>query len=266
MQENKNVKIEDTPEYKALLENYDQLMTELEADRKARDISAPDDWDRDFRRIIDKTLKAEHRKKILRCVAKRGLIAAACLVVLVGTGAVAETAEGDNMLQVFYHKLVTDEGIYDTYGTTDFDMEAVDTDETTYVLQGENLTEVFDCAREIIKTPILYMNELATPYSVEKAKYDGEYHILTIEASSDMGDLYISETLVIQETGEGINVKEESVDKVYNEYLQQDILIYEGEQSNFYIFNLSYDHYIFVFQGFISLEDCKNLAQNVYLN
>lgn len=265
MQENKNVKIEDTPEYKALLENYDQLMDQMEADREQRDISTPEDWDRDFRRTIDKTLKAERRKKILRRVGKCGLAAAACLVVLVGTGAAVQTAEGDNMLQVFYHKLVTDEDIYDTYGTADYDMEAVDDGENIHILNGETLTEVFDSAEKIIKTPIFYIDELEEAYSINYANYDEVYHVLTIEVLMDKGSLYISETQVTKEIGEGVNVGDTEVTKVYNEYLKQYIPIYQGEQDGFYIVDLEYNHNIFLLQGCMSLDDCEMIAKSVKL-
>ena len=71
-----------SPEYRHIEENLDDILKELEGDEETRNMTRPEEWDQDFREILEKVNeenRQRHRKKLRRTIAA----AAAVLIVLV---------------------------------------------------------------------------------------------------------------------------------------------------------------------------------------
>ena len=91
-----------SPEYRHIEENLDDILKELEGDEETRNMTMPEEWDKDFREILEKVNeenRQRHRKKLRRTIAAAAavLIVSVPLIGFVGT----ETVEGDGILELF---------------------------------------------------------------------------------------------------------------------------------------------------------------------
>lgn len=242
-------------------EYYDNLMKEMEADPKFQDQEIPEEWDRAFRKIIQETLEENWRKKKRRRV--RAVAAAACAVMVVGIAMnTAREVHGEGLLKVFQKTFESDGSKYITYGTTE-DYGMASEEESTVVFEGATLTEVFSQMKAELKRPFFQWEDVWGESIVEKAKYDKAFDMIQIELRTSEGMVYTSQEIFLEESGAG-DLIGECIDTVYNKNLGHEIEIYKSEQEGFYVFSIQEGQTIFSFNGKISLDGCKKMAENVW--
>src|SRR5699024_3649758 len=99
-------------------ENLDDILKELEGDEETRNMTMPEEWDKDFREILEKVNEENrhrHRKKLRRTIAAAAavLIVSVPLIGFVGT----ETVEGDGILELIEKNVFMNGRRYGMSGT-----------------------------------------------------------------------------------------------------------------------------------------------------
>ena len=107
-----------SPEYRHIEENLDDILKELEGDEETRNMTMPEEWDKDFREILEKVNeenRQRHRKKLRRTIAAAAavLIVSVPLIGFVGM----ETVEGDGILELIEENIFMNGRRYGMAGT-----------------------------------------------------------------------------------------------------------------------------------------------------
>ena len=255
-------KIEDSAEFKYFDEHFDEIMEELDNDPTEYQI--PEEWDARFRNVIEQTVKKEERKTRLKKVAKVcGLSAAAILIVLIlGIGA-AQQAQGKSIMEVFQELFGTVEDQFVTYTTSDIEF-VDDMNGIEIFFAGETIDEVCEQARNELKMPMFYFDDVIKDYEIVEARYNRDFHTLSIELKVNDGYIYITEENLIDGEVTGLVMDAEECAEINNEFLNKTIQIYKNKNGDGYIFNVQNAQMSFTFSGVVSLDECKQLAESLY--
>lgn len=255
-------KFEDSAEFKYFDEHFDEIMEELDNDPTEYEI--PEEWDVKFRNVIEQTVKKEERKTKLKKVAKVcGLSAAAILIVLILGIGTAQQAQGKSIKEVFQELFGTKEDEYVTYTSSDIEI-LNDDDEIEVFFDGGTVNEVCEQARNELKMPMFYFDDVIKNYEIIEAKYSRDFHIFTIELKINDGYAYISETFMIDDEVTGLTIDAEKCAEIDNESLQLTIPIYKNKKGDGYIITINNSQLSFIFSGDVSLDECKKIAESLY--
>ena len=255
-------KFEDSAEFKYFDEHFDEIMEELDNDPTEYEI--PEEWDVRFRNVIEQTVKKEERKTKLKKVAKVcGLSAAAILLIFIFGIGFAQQAQGKSIMEIFQELFGPDEEQYVTYNISEIEF-LDDGEDDEIFFDGVTTDEVCEQARKELKMPMFYFDDVIKDYEIVEAKYYRDFHTFTIELKVDDGFAYISEENMFDGEVTGQVMDAEKCTEIYNEFLETKILIYKNKDSNSYIFNVKNGQMNFTFSGYISLEECKQLAESLY--
>lgn len=261
---NKRNDLETGSEFEYSDDYFDGILEEMENDPDFQNFTVPDEWDREFRKTIEETLKKEKRKRVKR-YAKLGSVAAcAVLAVTLGLNVWMEEVQGEGLLEVFQNTFDWNGKRYMTFGSNeDFGMDLEEEEPTDIVFDADTLLGVYDQMRQELKRPMFYTDDIFDEYEIKEAKYNVVYHILNIELETPEGDVFFSQEFKQDENSLGNIVDEEESGQIYNEKLDKMITIYKSEQNSFYIFGINENQNTLIVQGSISLEYCEKLAESV---
>lgn len=255
-------KFEDSAEFKYFDEHFDEIMEELDNDPTEYEI--PEEWDARFRNVIEQTVKKEERKIRLKKVAKVcGLSAAAILLIFIFGIGFAQQAQGKSIMEIFQELFVDEKEQYVTYTTSDIEF-VDDMEDNEIFFDGDTTEEACEQARNELKKPMFYFADVIKNYEIVEAKYNSRFYTLTIQLKVNDGYAYISEEDLFNDEVTGVIMDAEKCTDIYNDSLQTIIPIYKNKDSNSYIFNVKYGQMSFSFSGYVSLEECKQLAESLY--
>lgn len=259
----KKDRIEDSPEFKYFEEHFDEIMEEMENDPELNNLEIPDEWDREFRKTIEETLKAERRKKMRRISKVVGAAACVVLVVTLGVGFKAEEVEGRGLLEVFKNTFSLNGKSYTTYGTGNEIEFDTDNEQEDMVFSEKDILQVYGKIHNEIKRPMLCMKYVPEGFYVKEARYNKSYRIINMTLSCDTNYIYIFQQQQIDDISSGIGNEEEKYGQVDNENLQQTVIIYKNFQDNSLIFSINIDSEIITVNASVSLDECMEMAKNI---
>lgn len=256
--------VENSQEFQYMESNFDSMMQEMEEDSKTNDFSIPDDWDVQFRRAIKETLERKKREEEQRKKARQKMLAMAAGIVLVlflGTNFTLEAVQGDSLLDVFKNKFQEDSE-YTAYGTEELVMDEEEQN-LTICLEGDTLTEVYQHLKEEVKRPIFQIKDDIDEYEICSASYNTLFRMVIIDMEFPDGRIQLSQEEKVENSATAVKNEKKECAKIWNENLQEYILIYEGIQDDSYTWSVDRDYAIFYFNGYISLEKCCQMAENL---
>lgn len=254
--------LENSPEFEYSDDYFENILEEMENDPELQSFTVPDEWDREFRDIIEETLKKERKQKMKRYVKAGSIAACAVLAVTLGLNARMEVVQGEGLLKMFQNVFNSNGKQYMMYSSEkDFGMDLEEEDSADIIFEANTLSEIYDQVRQELKRPMFYTDDVFGEYEIEDARYNPTYHVLNIELNTSKGSVFFTQELNQNSASNPIGGEEGQ--EVYNENLDKTIMIYKSEQSSFYIFNISEGQDVLTFRGAISLEQCEKLAESV---
>lgn len=255
-------KFEDSAEFKYFDEHFDEIMEELDNDPTEYEI--PEEWDVKFRNVIEQTVKKEERKIRLKKVAKVcGLSAAAILLIFIFGIGFAQQAQGKSIKEVFQELFGNVEDHFVTYTTSD--IEFVDEMNGIEIFfTGETTDEVCEHARNELKMPMFYFDDVIKDYEIVEARYNRDFHTFSIELKVNDGYVYITEENLFDDEVSGLTMDVEKCAEVDNKSLQTTIPIYKNKNGVGYVFYIKKGQMSFSFLGDVSLNECRKLAESLY--
>ena len=255
-------KFEDSAEFKYFDEHFDEIMEELDNDPTEYEI--PEEWDVKFRNVIEQTVKKEERKTRLKKVAKVcGLSAAAILLIFIFGIGFAQQAQGKSIMEIFQELFGNEKEQYVTYTTSEIEF-LDDGEEDEIFFDGDTTDEVCEQARNKLKMPMFYFDDVIKDYEIVEAKYFKDFHTFYIELKVNNGYVYISEENLFDGEVSGLTMDAEKCAEVDNKYLQTTIPIFKNKNGAGYVFNIKKGQMSFSFLGDVSLNECRELAESLY--
>lgn len=250
-----------TPEYRHIEENLDDILKELEEDEEYKDLTLPDEWDREFREVMENAQK-ESRKKRKH---KQILAAAAVLVVLIGVSGVGlrtKVVQGDGILELFESSVEVGDRRYVGHGTdSELVFEAENTSEK--ILQASNIAELNLQIEDELKRPFFRICWIPENLEIREATYNKNFSVLNIEFRGKEEWIFISQQLVLDEGSKANLTDKENLCCVKNDKLGKDIQIYRSVEDQSLVFEVEMDNTRLDFTANISEEECKKVAENI---
>ncbi len=250
-----------TPEYRHIEENLDDILKELEEDEEYKDLTLPDEWDREFREVMENAQK-ESRKKRKH---KQILAAAAVLVVLIGVSGVGlrtKVVQGDGILELFESSVEVGDRKYVEHGT-DGGLELDENESSEIVFTAENIEGLNHQVEDELKRPFFRLLWVPEMLDLEEAIYNSDFKVLNIEFKGENGWFVISQQTILQH-GTKTNVSEnEKIFEVENKYINDNISVYRSIKDGLLIFQIEKNNVRLDFTGSISEEDGKKIAENI---
>lgn len=253
-----------SPEYRHIEENLDDILKELEGDEETRNMTMPEEWDKDFREILEKVNeenRQRHRKKLRRTIAAAAavLIVSVPLIGFVGT----ETVEGDGILELIEKNIFMNGRRYGMAGTDEesltLDLQA--TNETIFAA-----TDIQDLNRQIdqeITHPFFKIGWIPEGFTIDEAVYNKKFESLNIDLSDGQSYIYFSEQFIV-DTGMQNNVTEdEKVEIVRNNNLGIDIEIYNSLMDGYLYFSILFNNSKLDCYMNTTVTNCKLIAENL---
>lgn len=261
---NKRNDLETGSEFEYSDDYFEKILEEMENDPEFQNFTVPDEWDREFRKTIEETLKKEKRKKMKRYVKIGTMAACAVLAVTAGLNMRMEEVQGEGLLEVFQNTFNLNGKQYMMYDSDEnFGMDFEEEDSPDIAFEADTLSEIYDRIHQELKRPMFYTEDVFGKYEIKEASYNATYHILNIELETSEGSVFLFQEQKLDENSSSVMLNEEERGQVYNKNLDKTIMIYKSDQSSFYTFSIKEEQNIFTFQGAISLEQCKKLAESV---
>lgn len=255
--------IEKTEEFQKILHEYEKMLKEYEQDKKNHDFSIPKEWDEDFRKVMDAALNRKARQKRMRRLARAACIA---LLIGVGSGVFATQVKGVDLLEYFQNSFIQSKLSHEVQGTGE-QVKLEETESSDFYYECNTLNELFVNIRNDRKVSMFYVEDVFADYEIIEAKYNQEFQILDITLSTESGYIYLTQDFTYDNSSLGIYHDRNEVCTIYNEILKADITIYdniENPEYENYCFSVNMDRCKFYFDGAVTLEQCKEIACNIY--
>lgn len=252
-----------TPEYRHIEENLDDILKELEEDEEYKDLTLPDEWDREFREVMENAQK-ESRKKRKH---KQILAAAAVLVVLIGVSGVGlrtKVVQGDGILELFQINQEKGENKYISYGT-DAEGTLYAENSTEVVFDTSNLDELNSQISDELKRPFFRITWIPDDLHIESAVYNKDFGVLNIELQGEENWGFISQEMITDYGSKTSIVDKKEIDVAKNENLDKEIVIYRSIKDQSITFGVEKNNIRLDFTGKISEIDGKKIAENIVL-
>ena len=138
-----------------------------------------------------------------------------------------------------------------------------DTEDNEIFFEGDTIAEIFNKARNELKMPLFYFDNVIKEYEIVEAKYNSRFHTLTIELKVSDGYAYISEMNMFDDEVIGVTMDADKCTEIYNESLHTTIPIYKNKEGGGYIITIKNIQMSFNFSGDISLDECEKIAESL---
>lgn len=254
-----------SPEYRHIEENLDDILKELEGDEETRNMTMPEEWDKDFREILEKVNeenRQRHRKKLRRTIAAAAavLIVSVPLIGVVGT----ETVEGDGILELLGKNV--------NFIGRRYEMASAEQENLNIDIQNLNevvfsSTKIQELNNEIdqeLQHPFYRVNWLPEGFGVKEAVYNKEFDTLNIELDNGERYIYVSQQFIVSDNGVKNNVSEDKiVDSAENNEIGVLINIYDSIADDYLYFSIVYNNSKINCYMNTTVEDCKTLAEMI---
>lgn len=258
----KRNRIEDSPEFRYFEEHFEEIMKEMENDPDLEDCKIPEEWDREFRKTIEDTLKEQKMKKRRKIYKMTGLAASVALVVTLGLGFTAEKVEGRGLVEFFQNIFDMDGKQYTVFDVgEEVDIYEEENAEDIY-FDTTTLDETYRQIREELKVPMFYVMYIPENYDFVEAKYNKEYKVLNLEFDNGKDSIHISQQQQFDEITSGIINEEESL-TVINDNINQEIVIYQSSQDDSLSFSTKQNQTFLVVRCAVSVEECKRIVESI---
>lgn len=252
-----------TPEYRHIEENLDDILKELEEDEEYKDLTLPEEWDREFREAMENAQKESRKKRKRRQI----LAAAAAVVVLIGVSAVGlgtKAVQGDGILALFESSVEIGDKRYVEHGT-DGGMEISDDSASEVVFAAQNPVELYQQIEDELKTPFFRLEWIPEEFHIQEAVYNRDYKVLNIEFGDEDQEewFYISEESILSHgTKSGISDNQKLFD-VQNTSLEEKIGVYKSIKDNLIMFEIERNNIRLDFVGNVTEKNVKEIAGNI---
>lgn len=253
-----------SPEYRHIEENLDDILKELEGDEETRNMTMPEEWDKDFREILEKVNeenRQRHRKKLRRTIAAAAavLIVSVPLIGVVGT----ETVEGDGILELIEKSIFMNGRRYGMSGTDEEGLTFDQQDLNEAIFSDLDIQELNEKVDQEITHPFYKINWIPERFSVREAVYNREYDALNIEMDDGESYIYISQQTVSESGGQSTVTQDEKVATVDNENIGEKIDIYKSVVDTSLSFTIVFNNARLDCYAEIPVEECKKIAENI---
>lgn len=262
----KSVKIQDSPEFKALKENFETTMDAMEKDPEFAQMKLPEEWERDFKETMEATWEEERQRKKKRIGKRIAIAAGVTLVTLAGLNLGVQQVQGEGLVEFFQRTFNLNGKQYTTINVGEEAGMNEDTSVVDMYLEGDTLEEVYDSLHRILKRPMLYITYVPEGYAVELAQYNETYDVLNITLAKGNQLIYIYQRQQIDDISTGIANEEESYIDIKNNNLNQDISICKSLQDESLSFDVKMDKTYLAVRCMSSLEECKAIAESIMYN
>ena len=258
----KNI-VTENEEFKYLEENFEEMMREMEKDKETHDYQIPQIWDYDFRKTIDETLEREQRKRSKKRMRNLSIAAGIALVTLVGVDRSLVAVQGEGIKEVVERTFSVGEKTFVTFDTNENQEKMINEIDEIY-FTNDSLSETYQEIEEKILYPIFYIGYMPEDYQLTEVKYDTHYRILNMEWEKDNQKIYVSQQIIMGKEGTGAVIDQKAEEIIENAVIKKKIKIYKSEQENSRIFLVKYNNMMFSFNGNVSLEECKKIAESIF--
>lgn len=253
-----------SPEYRHIEENLDDILKELEGDEETRNMTMPEEWDKDFREILEKVNeenRQRHRKKLRRTIAAAAavLIVSVPLIGFVGT----ETVEGDGILELIEKNVFMNGRRYRMAGTDEENL-AIDPQSINEVTFSEtNIQELNTKLDEAITHPFYRINWIPEGFFVQEAVYNKKFDSLNIDLSNGENYIYISQQFIVDTGIQNSVTEDEKIDVASNKSMGIDIDVYSSLMDDYLYFSVLFDNSKLDCYMNTTVEECRLLAENL---
>lgn len=253
-----------SPEYRHIEENLDDILKELEGDEETRNMTMPEEWDKDFREILEKVNeenRQRHRKKLRRTIAAAAavLIVSVPVIGFVGT----ETVEGDGAIELFERNIFVNGRRYGMSGTDEESLSMDPQDLNEIIFSASDMEELNTKIDKQIKHPFYKINWVPETFSVREAIYNEEYDVLNIELYDGENYIYISQQTVVETGGQSNVTQDEKVETAENKNIGKKIDIYKSIVDKGVSFTVVYNNARLDCYAEVSKEECKKIAESI---
>lgn len=253
-----------SPEYRHIEENLDDILKELEGDEETRNMTMPEEWDKDFREILEKVNeenRQRHRKKLRRTIAAAAavLIVSVPLIGFVGT----ETVEGDGILELIEKNVFMNGRRYGMSGTDEEELTIDLRDLNEVIFSDLNIQELNEKLNQEITHPFYKLNWIPEKFSVREAVYNREYDALNIELYDGESYIYISQQTFNESGGQSTVTQDEKVAIAKNRNIGKEIDIYKSVVDTGISFTIVFNNARLDCYAEIPVEECKKIAENI---
>lgn len=258
----KNI-VEEDSEFRYLEEHFDEMMEEMKRDQLTQNFQISQEWDRKFRKTIDETLE-ELQKKSRRRKIKNAVVAAGMLLTVtacVGYSMVA--VQGEGLLEIVESVFDSNGKNYIVYGTQEETFLEQDNEEEVY-FDVTSLEKAYEEMEEEILYPIFYILYVPEQYALQEVKYNKVYKTINMIFEKEDKHIYISQQLMTGEGSSGIITDDQKIMDVQNINLNEEIAMYQSNQDDSLFFSVRHKTGILTFNGLLTPEECKKIAENIY--
>ena len=240
-----------------------RLKAEYEKDSKYYDFSIPEDWDRDFLAAMEEAFERKRKKE--RLVRRIAMCTAALVIVMTGTTYYQSSVQGQSMVQLFKYNLKKAFGIEvsDYNSKEEIDINMDDLDQSTFYYTGNTLDEVNQKIEQDLKRPFFRIENCLDEYIICSVSYNKYTNLLIFELETSEGKIFVVQEERI-DNSESIHNHQGETMRIWNTYLQKEIEICTSLQDNGLSFSVSNGNTIVRLTGFIPLELCIRIAENIY--
>ena len=253
-----------SPEYRHIEENLDDILKELEGDEETRNMTMPEEWDKDFREILEKVNeenRQRHRKKLRRTIAAAAavLIVSVPVIGFVGT----ETVEGDGILELFEKNIFMNGRRYGMTGTNEEGLDIDNQNLNEKVFSATNIDELNEEIRQELKHPFYVVQWIPNGFEVRNATYNTVFNTLNIELYNGEKYIYISQQFTVDLETQSNITQDEKVGIVENVEMALSIEIYKSQADESLSFSIVKDNARFDCYMETALDECEKLAKNI---
>lgn len=260
----RNEEFENSEEFRFFEENFDKILKEIDAERENPLYQMPEEWDQGFRQTIADVFEEKKKARRKQRFYRMGKIAAALVVVFLGVNIFTEKVQGENLVEMFVNVFTQNGTRYVIAETESVDMETNEDEEIEVYFSAVDLVGLQNKIREKVRKDFFSVRELSFPYDIKRAKYNVIYRVINIELETTDGSVFFTQENKVKEVGSGHVEDLEVCAMVENENLEQEIEIYHGVQSGWYVFSVQMGNQLFACDAVgITLEMCIEIAENL---
>ncbi len=235
---------------------YEKMDREFKQDAKEHDFSLSRKWDRDFKHSIFYEANKTKRRKLLYTAAS------VVLLILLGVGVAKKEAIAEELEKIFKYRTKDLDCTFDNYSTSEEIIVANRKTEKVFYCHNETLDAVYVQIKSLLKRPIFQISNDLGEYQVEDAVYDECFRIITLKLQTEEGKIFVSQKEILDDGGTSIKIDDDSI-VVWNENLKQNIIINQSNQDGSYIFSAQKGFTVFNFYGYVSMQQCAEIAKNL---
>lgn len=257
-------RIEESSEFKYHEEHFGEMMKEMELDEQTQDFEIPEEWDREFRKIIDDAIEEEDRKLKRK---RRKIQRLAAGIVLVG-GALTilkpEPVQGEGFLAMLQKTFGLEKKSYVTFGSNGEKQMLDEIENTEILFDAESMDELNEQIQQELHFPMFYIGYNPKGYKVTDARYDSIFEMLNLKLENGNDVIYIVQQRVVGRAVAGEVRDKEAEAVVTNHELKQEIPIFQGEHDGSFVFGIKNEELMLSVSGVVTLEECKKVAESIY--